>query len=57
MADKKLKQDLELLKTDELIDIIIDQSKQLEKHEEKERQEKKQRPIPNDWPVNIERKT
>jgi len=52
MADKKLKQDLELLKTDELIDIIIDQSKQLEKHEEKERQEKKQRPIPDDWPVN-----
>ena len=36
MTDKKLKEDLELLKTDELIDIILDQSKQLEKHKEKE---------------------
>ncbi len=42
MTDKKLREDLELLKTDELIDIIIDQSKQLEKHEEKERHNAKQ---------------
>ena len=42
MKDEKLRQDLELLKTDELIDIIIDQSQQLEKHEEKERHNAKQ---------------
>jgi hypothetical protein len=42
MTDKKLREDLELLKTDELIDIIIDQSQQLEKQEEKERHNAKQ---------------
>ena len=42
MKDEKLREDLELLKTDELIDIIIDQSQQLEKHEEKERHNAKQ---------------
>jgi hypothetical protein len=41
-ADKKLREDLELLKTDELIDIIIDQSQQLEKHEAKQRHNVKQ---------------
>ena len=42
ILDKKLREDLELLKTDELIDIIIDQSQQLEKYEVKQRHNVKQ---------------
>ena len=42
MPDKKLREDLELLKTDELIDIIIDQAQQLEKYEAKQRHNVKQ---------------
>ncbi len=32
---KELEESLELLRTDELIEIILDQAKQLEKHENK----------------------
>jgi len=43
---------LELLKKEELIEMIIDMEKTITKYENKERHETKQRPIPDDWRKN-----
>jgi len=52
LYDQELYDQLDLLKRSDLIKMIMDMEKTIDKLEEKERKEKKQRPIPDDWPVN-----
>tara|TARA_R110002020_G_scaffold462984_1_gene682798 strand:- start:85 stop:243 length:159 start_codon:yes stop_codon:yes gene_type:complete len=49
---EKIKEDLDLLKRWQLIDMIVDMEKTITKYENKERHETKQRPIPDDWRIN-----
>ena len=49
-------EELDLLKRNELIEIIIDMEKTITKYKDKERQEEKQRPIPDDWRINDNRR-
>ena len=51
-----MKERLSLLKQWELIEMIIDMEKTIIKYQNKERQEEKQRPIPDDWRINDNRR-
>ena len=53
---EKIKEDLDLLKRWQLIDMIVDMEKTIIKYENKERHETKQRPIPDDWRNNDNRR-